>query len=484
MKLIKCILSVVLTLPLLAQTSFAASSDLRYGITSPAFSVTVNRSPLDNVHNPYPLFLHEAITYFPMTWNNAAALGLEVHWDQNRGLEISKLPACQPLAQNLQSEPVQLTTMQADLPPFPVAVNGKTINNDAEPYPILFLNNIVYFPMTWRFTNNEFNWKTAWDSSDGYSIEACAEETQATVKKQEELAAQRNLFMGGNLAWSGEWIFTNPYNRKPSLEKWSKDGATQIKLTDDNATSINAKGDWLYYTVATGNYTDGVLQYGGVYKIRQDGTEKTKLSPVSASRIVVNQEWIYFLETNDSGISRVKTDGSSSEKIIPENHIQTFFITDNRLFYQQNETADLFQTDLTGSGKQQADKTLFSNPLIVDDWIYHTKMINYRVGIYKTSLDGSTSIQLYSVNVWDSNGSINSLQYRDGWLYFLQGKISRNSHIDLNKIRTDGTGYTKQATIGYGEELYNVDPFFYVKHFAPGSTDKNITLVMTNDIAP
>lgn len=118
MKLIKCVLSVVLTLPLLAQSSFAASSDLRYGISSPAFSITVNGSPLDNVHNQYPFFLYEGITYFPMTWNNTVALGLEVNWNQNQGLKISKLPSCQPLSQNLQSEPIQLTTKQAVISHF------------------------------------------------------------------------------------------------------------------------------------------------------------------------------------------------------------------------------------------------------------------------------------------------------------------------------------------------------------------------------
>lgn len=483
MKLIKCALSFVLTLPLLAQSSFAASSDHRYGITSPGFPITVNGSHLDNVHNQYPLFLYEGITYFPMTWNNSVALGLEVKWDQSQGLQISKLPACQPLSQNLQSEPIQLTTMQAELPPFPVTVNGKSVNNDVEPYPVLFLNNIVYFPMTWRFTNIEFNWNTEWDSLNGYSIEACEEQTQENLKEQEELATQRNLFMGGNLAYHGDWVFTNPFNNKPSLEKWSKDGANRTKLTDDNATSINAKGDWLYYTIDTGTYTDGVLQYGGIYKIRQDGTERTKLSPVSASQIVVDQDWIYYLETNDSGISRMKTDGSLSENIIPEKHIQRFFLANQHLYYHQNETFDLFQTELTGLGKQQVDKTIFSNYFIVDGWIYHTKVLNDRVGIYKTSLDGSISINLYSVNLWDSNGSIGSLQYRDGWIYFLQGKISHGSHIDVNKIRTDGTGYTKHATVGYGRELYDVDPFFYVIQFTPFSTDENMKLV-TDDMAP
>ncbi|WP_409340846.1 DUF5050 domain-containing protein [Paenibacillus sp. MBLB4367] len=482
-QLIKCVLSIILTLPLFAQSSFAATSNLHYRISSPTLPITVNGSPLDNVHNQYPLFLYEGITYFPMTWNNTVALGLEVNWDQSQGLKISKLPSCQPLFQSLQSEPIQLTTKQAILPPFPVTVNGKIINNEEEPYPILFLNNIVYFPMTWRFTNIEFNWSTAWDSLDGYSIEACEEQTQEYMKKQEELAAQRNLLMGGNLAVSGNWIFTNPFNNKPSLEKWSKDGATKIKLTDDNATSINLKGDWLYYTIDTRAYTDGVLQDRGVYKIRQDGTERTKLSPVSASQIVVEQDWIYFLETNDSGISRMKTDGSLSEKIVTEKHIQRFFIANNQLFYNQNETFDLFQTDLTGLGKQQVDKNIFSNHFIIDGWIYHTKLINDMVGIYKTSLDGSTSIKLYSVNVWDSNGSISSLQYRDGWIYFLQGKISHGSHIDINKIRIDGTGYTKHATVGYGKELYNVDPFFYVIQFTPFSTDENITLV-TDYMAP
>ncbi|AEI41717.1 DUF5050 domain-containing protein [Paenibacillus mucilaginosus] len=483
MKRIKSVLAMVFTLPLLAQTTFAADSHARYEIDSPAFPIAVNGSPLDNVHNPYPLFLYEGITYFPMTWSNTAALGLEVKWDQQKGLNITRQPACQPFSQNLQSAPVQLTSKQAVPPPFPVTVNGKIIRNAEEPYPILFLNDIVYFPMTWRFTNSEFNWQTAWDASEGYSIGACEEQTQEHTRKQEELAAHRNLLIGGNLASSGDWIFTNPFNHQPSLEKWSKDGATRIKLTDDNARSINVSGDWLYYTIDTGTYVDGVLQYGGIYKIRQDGTERTRLSAVSASQLAVDQDWIYFLETSDSGISRMKTDGSSTEKIIPEKGIHRFFISSQQLFFQQNETYDVFQTDLSGRGKKQADKHLFSNPLIVDGWIYHTKVVGDTDGIYKTSLDGSTSIQLYTVNVWDSSGQLSSLQYRDGWIYFLQGKISHGSHIDVTKIRIDGTGYSKHATVGYGRELYSVDPHWYVIQFTPFSTEEHLTRV-TEDMAP
>ncbi|ALS22901.1 hypothetical protein IJ22_25280 [Paenibacillus naphthalenovorans] len=118
-----------------------------------------------------------------------------------------------------------------------------------KPFPVLFFRDIIYFPMTWRFTNDAFGWNTAWDQVNGYRISACGSLSETAEQRNKEQLVQNNLINGGLLAVSGDWIYTNPSSSTPSLARWSIDGSSRMKLSDDNARSINVVDDWIYYTV-------------------------------------------------------------------------------------------------------------------------------------------------------------------------------------------------------------------------------------------
>lgn len=289
------------------------------------------------------------------------------------------------------------------------------------------------------------------------SAEAARE--QATKEK----VAMRNLQNGGRVAVSGDWIFTNPSDQSPSLSKWSKDGSNKIKLSDDNAQSINIVGDLLYYTVQSDS---------GIYKMRQNGTERIKVSSVSSSKIVVNQNWIYYLDMNDAGINRMKLDGTEINNVISEKGINNFFINDNQLYFQ-NETNELFRAELSGSVKKKINENISKSFIIEDGWSYYVKGQN----LYKSSLDGTTTILLHSVDPMLDNGPLyDSLQYRDEWIYFLHGRVGFSSSIYIEKIRIDGTGHTRVAHARYGMQLYDADPFFYVWTNALNTTEMKIEL--------
>ncbi|NEW04602.1 DUF5050 domain-containing protein [Paenibacillus sp. SYP-B3998] len=457
-----------------SHSAYASNSD-KMVVSMPDFMISVNDSVIDNIHSKYPLFLYQGITYFPMTWHNAAALGLQVSWDQVHGLNVSKLQSCQPLQQELKPIVNVNSENQATLVTFPVTVNGKGIDNENESYPVLLLQDIVYFPMTWAFTNDEFSWHTTWDQTDGYQIAACGAHELAIEQAKREQFAARNLLNGGKLAASEEWIFTNSSDKSSSLAKWSKDGTQTFKLSDDDARSINAIGEWLYYTVQADLLPNGQYDYSGIYKIRQDGTERTKISSVKASHIRVKQNWIYYLDANDMGINRMKLDGSYTENVMPDKGVYDFIIYNNEIYYfQTGTTSVLYRIDINGAGKHKIDENVSSSIIIVDGWIYYIKWDNQFYNLYKQSIDQSTSILLYSVDPMKDNGPLSSLQYRNGWIYFLHGKISLSGHVNIEKIRMDGTKPMIVSNIGYASELYDVDPFFYLWKFGPYSTEKYI----------
>lgn len=152
-------------------TAEASSHEVRVHL--PAFPVSVNAySPLIEF-NPYPPIVYQNVTYLPMTWDNSQRLGLRLDWNEREGLSIRQEDGKdQPGAGPETGEKVNdlNQTYQAQLADYPVSVNGKPIHNDEEPYPILSFRGITYFPLTWRFTHDEFGWATAWNAVQGFRL--------------------------------------------------------------------------------------------------------------------------------------------------------------------------------------------------------------------------------------------------------------------------------------------------------------------------
>lgn len=139
-------------------------------VSIPKFKVRFNNILIDNEHNMYPLLSYKNITYFPMTWDYSNALGLTTAWDNNIGLKIDVKNDNGELKQNLSVNNDLNKTYYAKIADFNIMVNGKEIKNSKEEYPILSFRDITYFPLTWRFTVDEFTWKSNWEQSTGLDI--------------------------------------------------------------------------------------------------------------------------------------------------------------------------------------------------------------------------------------------------------------------------------------------------------------------------
>ena len=53
---------------------------------------------------------------------------------------------------------------------FAITVNGKSIDNSKEEYPLLVFRDVTYFPLTWRFAVDEFGWNYTFDGKTGLNI--------------------------------------------------------------------------------------------------------------------------------------------------------------------------------------------------------------------------------------------------------------------------------------------------------------------------
>ena len=201
----KQLCSAVLALGLLLPTSapaMAASGSV--SVTLPSFDVTLNDTEIDNDYSQYPLIVYKDITYFPMTYYDCRFLGLETGWtDAKTGLFIDTTGiqgAYHPYTQTSKNA----KSAKAQIASFPITVNGQAIDNSKEEYPLLLFRDVTYFPMTWRFCVDEFNWQYSFTNAEGLVISsgANAAKTYGTLPQQSTSSLLKNV-----VATDGKYVY-------------------------------------------------------------------------------------------------------------------------------------------------------------------------------------------------------------------------------------------------------------------------------------
>jgi hypothetical protein len=121
-------------------------------VIKPSYDVFVNGQSVPNHSIQYPVISYKDITYFPMTYKFTQALGIETAWDAKTGFVVRKTESP---AGTLEFDYGAATNFYAKQPDFNVFVNDVWVDNSSETYPVLVLNDITYFPMTWHYAVDE-----------------------------------------------------------------------------------------------------------------------------------------------------------------------------------------------------------------------------------------------------------------------------------------------------------------------------------------
>lgn len=251
----------------------------------------------------------------------------------------------------------------------------------------------------------------------------------AIVEPDQRGNTPSNLANNGFVAVSGDWIYyaeAEEYG-KSMLKRIRKDGQGEAVMSSTEWTNpyIQVAGDWVYFID------------DGLQRIRVDGAEKTKLidTPYAISDYVLIGDWIYCEvvygnrnqgedETNN-GMYKVRTDGTELTKLTNGSSIRTF-VDGDWIYYRT--TQSLYRARTDGSDEAKLDFTQdvgTSDGLIVDDgWVY----ISRRTGVTRRTVEGNDPVKLIDEKVDTMN------VYGD-WLYYL-------NEDSLSKIRLDGTDDT------------------------------------------
>ncbi|MBF4691554.1 hypothetical protein [Fusibacter ferrireducens] len=134
------------------------------------FDVTINDTSINTINSQYPLIVYKDITYFPLTWGYCRWLGLDIDWDEEKGLKINKnnqfysYETYEKIINNINKD------HEITLPTYPIFINDVLIDNDTETWPFIVFRDITYFPLTWDLAVETFEWDYSWDEERGLII--------------------------------------------------------------------------------------------------------------------------------------------------------------------------------------------------------------------------------------------------------------------------------------------------------------------------
>lgn len=177
MKKLVFIITFGLLVCILSIQNFVLGATDKCEITIPNFKVTLNSVEVDNANRMYPLIVYKGITYFPLTYYDCRFLGLTTNWSAQDGLQISKERISCGYRDYLSSNKNKNSYLST-IPSFNIKINGKSINNSKEEYPLLLFRNVTYFPMTWRFCVDEFGWNYSYNNENGLVISSTNKNTK------------------------------------------------------------------------------------------------------------------------------------------------------------------------------------------------------------------------------------------------------------------------------------------------------------------
>jgi hypothetical protein len=243
----------------LGPTAFAAPSIVQ--ATIPAFDVTLNVVKIDNSYRQYPLLIYKDITYFPMTFDDCNFLGVSTDWSNETGLSINKTAVSSYSLEETKNQTKNNNSYQVSIAKFPIKVNGTSIDNNQEPYPLLFFRDITYFPLTWRFAVDQFGWSYDFNLQTGLKI-------TSYVLPPNDYNIHNNIHSGSKVSHQFDdvtvYVYYNtwggPAANNLTIEKnriisalgdpQYAYGYTVIDSSWSSQGEISLQGDWLYTTAS------------------------------------------------------------------------------------------------------------------------------------------------------------------------------------------------------------------------------------------
>lgn len=475
-KIVILFLFVIMTLIMSPVNEAEAASSV--SVSLPAFKVSLNGVGIENSYRQYPLIVYNDITYFPMTYYDSRFMGLESLWNNNAGLAIVKTGVNWDY-NKYETSQKNKSIYSAQIAPFRITVNGKTIDNYKEKYPLLLFRNVTYFPLTWRFAVDEFGWKYTFDQNKGLiinSTDSAPSAGQLTLPIVTRENGEKGAFtMAGDYFYyegANGVIYQTPINNPAqkkavyNLPMWSYGDSyvmANLRTVDDKAMLSYHQGGAVmgtdYEIIINEDGSNEIFDMGYSHKkdfgnvsVRVDqwappfaNNLTIKLSGEQEYRSIGNSDYlygwvkkgsgrspsddlvligenIYILATEKpedyntaTGIYRVNINSNETVRLC-DNEATSFKIVDE-IIYFADQNQFIYKVPLTGG---QAE-------LLVDEAvdlyeIFHSK-------VYYSLKSKNNQLYIYGNEVSENRGGIlKSLEIQNGYMVAVFDKSSESQY--------------------------------------------------------
>lgn len=280
-------------------------------VTVPAYPCVMNEQEVAYQNSQYPLLSYKNVTYFPMTYGYCQALEVSTAWVEGEGLYIAYFPN----GETSGELPVYAAAknggkQNAEVVNYPVYINGKRINNASEEYPLLNFRGVTYLPMTWKYAQEEFHWKTNWDgktfsvcssaiAGDDRSVSMSVCEVGDKNALLYRLVSESILLDAATESYTVKdtegYISFDYATEKGTQTTFERDGYTSYALWQEAQTEAMS---------GKLSFANGKLVYAGqeLAQVVKEGVKEEELSGYANCNVYHGVETYHFIVYTDSSI--------------------------------------------------------------------------------------------------------------------------------------------------------------------------------------
>ena len=269
-----------------------------------------------------------------------------------------------------------------------------------------------------------------------------------------------NLNNGGLFAeYNGKVFFANAYDNG-CLYSMNVDETDLQKLTDAQASAINAGGNFVYYYLDSlqggGTGMGYVVRTYGVYRARLDGTHTKCLDRSAAVTMLLTGDYLYYQHYNNTDYTqlyKVKTDQSEIE-LVSEDIINPAACY-NGIIYFSGTGRDHYLYAL--DTRTDTISTIFEGnlcfPSYHDGYIYYMDISsNYRLCRYSLS---ENTVEILT------NDRVDTFNVGDQFIYYQKNSSTEPA---LKRMRLDGSNPEIVAE-GNFEKIHLTSAYAYFNAF-------------------
>ncbi|OPX44479.1 putative serine protease HtrA [Ruminiclostridium hungatei] len=316
-------------------------------------------------------------------------------------------------------------------------LNGKSVKLPKAPGVI---GKQMFIPL--EFVCNTFGFDFNWNKSTN---------TASISLKNSEKGGNTsgNISNYGYVAPGGEWSYVSLDNS--GLYKIKNDDSQRVKLLTPTVSCLNIYKDWIYYV---NDYYASAEEKLRLYKVKTDGSSKTKLLTDKISYLNLSGEWLYYINESDNNkLYKMRVDGKGKKRL-GNDSLTGMIVEDGWIYYQKSNDKNLFKMRTGGTDvKKLAEDAVIGTIMVKsDNWIYYEAYDGVKYTINKVDQSGRNKSSIIQARVNAMNSIGKTIYYSD-----FSGNLYR---LDENQRVRTKIGYSM------GEYLNQSNDWLYYTIFS------------------